>query len=382
MESRKKLTVLVDTFHLFQALTGIKTYTMELCKGLERLEDNNIRYVSFPSWRHAVNTDLLRGKTSSIFKVLNHALFFFWKAMVLPIYIWIKRVDVVISPDFVAPKMVRKRVVTMPVFHDLFFWEMPQNYNPIWRPYFIWMIKQGLHPNSVIITTSNHIKSKIEGELKPNNPIEVIYQSFKSGASKLEKDSLYKEESLRVEGKYFLHVGVFDKRKNLPFLIRAFHKFYHQVDKDFFLVLAGSKGLSIKHDEWDTCQNLIVDLKLEERILMPGFVSEEQLALLYRNAYAYVFPSLEEGFGIPILEAMQNKVPVLVSNKEPLPEIGGDSVLLFDPYKIEDLVLKMEETLDSNLRDKLVEKGSKRVLEFSSSSFANNMHKMIIKHCM
>ena len=376
----KKYSVLVDTFHLYQALTGIKTYTTELCRGLEAIEDDNIQYVTFPYWKKALQSSFLRGSTSPYIKLLNHFLFFTWKLIVLPIYVVMKRIDVVISPDFVAPMFVSKRVITMPVIHDLFFWEMPSNYNPIWRPYFLWMIRRGINNRSVLLTTSEYIKKKIQDTFHYNIPVEVAYQSYRQPASHNHEIVLSQIHPVLKPENYFLHAGVFDVRKNIPFLIKGFSRYLTLSGESKYLVLVGSAGLSMKHDDWKTCKQLIDELSLNENVIMPGFVDDAQLECLYKNAFSYIFPSKEEGFGIPVLEAMYHGSPVIVSKNGPLTEVGGEAVLSFDPDNLNELVDCMFEIREEEKRQTLIKKGNEQIKKYSSNHFAATVHQIIKTH--
>ncbi|MFZ9046682.1 MAG: glycosyltransferase family 4 protein [Cyclobacteriaceae bacterium] len=380
-DNKKPIVVLVDTFHLFQALTGIKSYTQQLCEGLLDIDDPRFRYVTFPSWKNASRSDFLRGKTSIPFKLLNHLLFFSWKLVVLPLYIFKHRVDVVIAPDFVAPK-TKDSILTVPVLHDLFFWEFPENYNPVWLPIFKKMIYRGIHDKSVILTTSHYIKNKINTTLALEAPIEVAYQSFaarehqKAAYVELSKEEPFFPDTWQ-NTPFFLHAGVFDSRKNIPFLIEAFREFRTQITCDCKLVLIGSRGLSVNHDDWNVCKRLIERYDLSEHVWMPGFVSDNVLKKCYQLAHAYVFPSLEEGFGIPILEAMNEGLPVLVSSQGPLKEIGDNAVLAFDPKQVDSLTRAMKASFDPALREELIAKGKERVRMFTQQQFAQRVHQVV-----
>ena len=113
---------------------------------------------------------------------------------------------------------------------------------------------------------------------------------------------------LPSNAQYFLHVGIFEQRKNLSVLVEAFAEILRDREfEGFYLVLAGSKGVGVFHDARNELKQMIEELGIKDNIVMPGFVPNEYLGGLYKRAFAYVFPSEEEGFGIPVIEAMKSE---------------------------------------------------------------------------
>lgn len=163
-------------------------------------------------------------------------------------------------------------------------------------------------------------------------------------------------EKFGIGKPYLFYVGNAHPHKNIKALIKAF-----EVVKNMYpglsLVLSGPS-----HHFWE-------QIKKKSNLgglIFTGFVTEKELATLYKNALAFVMPSLEEGFGIPVLEAMAAGCPVVSSDMASLPEIGGNACLYFDPKKEEDMVEKLVQiTGDENLRRELIVKGNKRYKEFS-----------------
>ena len=168
-----------------------------------------------------------------------------------------------------------------------------------------------------------------------------------------------------IKSPYILYVGNAHPHKNIEGLIIAFLKLKDsslRQNGDLKLVLAGKsnyfwEGIKKKYDH--------------PKIIYTGFVSDEELASLYKNASVYVEPSFEEGFGLPILEAFAAGCPVVASNIGSLKEVGGDAVLYFDPNDLGDMVEKIYMVLKSeNLSKELIEKGRKRVKLFSWKKMA------------
>lgn len=377
---KKKPRVLIDSFHLFQALTGIRTYTTLLCSGIEKADFEEVDYIICPNWRWLNRTSFLRGKVNIFKKVVNHVLYFFWKQCCLPILILVKRVDLIVATDYLLPyfKFGARGVA---VFHDTFYWELKGNYNPVWRWYFLKSVHLGLNGNTEIIVTSNYIAEKVKKNVGNRIKLSVVYQAPKNldngGEVRIDNNGL----GIPDGSGYFLHVGLFEERKNLRVLIQAFGRLLHNESfKDFYLILAGSRGVGWFHDDFHRLNKLIKDLKLEERVIMPGFVPNKELGNIYRGAFAYVFPSKEEGFGIPIIEAMKLGVPVIISNQPALVEIAGDAALTFEMDSEEELFDEMIKMKSSELRERLIIKGYARAQKFTQDSFVNQFHNVVRKN--
>jgi len=154
-----------------------------------------------------------------------------------------------------------------------------------------------------------------------------------------------------------LCVGALQKRKNTARLVRAFAA----MPQGWRLILAGSHGF-----EAEETLDAISRSPRRADITAAGFVTDQELSALYAQASIFAFPSLDEGFGIPLLEAMMAQVPVLTSNRSALPEVAGDAALLVDPFQEEEIGVALRRLAeDDTLRASLVAKGIRRVARFS-----------------
>jgi glycosyltransferase involved in cell wall biosynthesis len=161
---------------------------------------------------------------------------------------------------------------------------------------------------------------------------------------------------------YLLYIGNAYPHKNLERLIFAFKKLVKD-GLDYQLVLVGGNDYFYEKLKLEI-RNL--ELEIKDRIIFAGFVPDNDLDILYRNAGLYAFPSLYEGFGLPPLEAMARGVPVVSSNATCLPEILGDAALYFNPLDIDDIAKKIKKALkDENLRKNLIEKGLEQIKCYS-----------------
>jgi glycosyltransferase involved in cell wall biosynthesis len=163
-----------------------------------------------------------------------------------------------------------------------------------------------------------------------------------------------------IAGDYILFVGTLQPRKNLIRLVKAFADCRSPI-ADCRLVIAGKKGWL-----YQEIFRRVEELGLEKKVVFTGYVPEGDLPALLSGAHLFVFPSLYEGFGLPVLEAMACGTPVVCSNASSLPEVAGDAALMVDPLDVEGLATAMERVLsDEELRAELTERGFKQARKFS-----------------
>lgn len=202
--------------------------------------------------------------------------------------------------------------------------------------------------------------------------IKVIHHGFDAGLfdqpRNIEKESGLKNR-LGIEGNYILYSGAIQPRKNLITLIKAFEILKKEKgeikgknrNNGLKLVLAGEKAWM-----WENIVKFAQSRLVKEDIIMPGKLKFCDLGHLMRGASLYAYPSLYEGFGITILEAMASGVPVICSQNSSLPEVGGKAVLYFADNSAEDLAQKIEEVLsDDKLRQNLISAGREQIKKFS-----------------
>ena len=167
-----------------------------------------------------------------------------------------------------------------------------------------------------------------------------------------------------IEGPFLFYVGGSDFRKNLEFLIQGFAQIRDQ-GYEGSLVLAG-ETFRMKIPEIQALSRKIREFDLEKRVIRPGYVEDDDLPAFYAAGDLFVFPSLYEGFGLPVLEALACGAPVLASNRSSIPEVGGEVVEYFDPERLVDLVTKVFELLENPARiQQMREAGPGRAAEFS-----------------
>ena len=165
-----------------------------------------------------------------------------------------------------------------------------------------------------------------------------------------------------IKGKYVFSLCSLGKRKNLEFAVRNFYTFIEKNNiNDLKLVLGGSIWAKYKKE-----LNIILDKYDRTKVVLTGYIDEEDLAKYYSNALCFIYPSLYEGFGLPVLEAMQCGCPVITSNTTSLPEVIGDAGIQINPNSDEDMIKAYEKMyFDENFRKECTEKGINRAKQFS-----------------
>jgi glycosyltransferase involved in cell wall biosynthesis len=348
----RKIIVGVDTRDLHIAKTGARTYLEELCKefGFER---NDCHFVYFDT-----DFPVYTGR-NKFFKLIEQFRFILWKQVVLPLKAWSKKCDILFCTDYFVP-YVHLGYKTVPVLHDAFFWEYPEHYNRYWLMVFKYLGVTAAKRSAVIIAPTEYAKNRILEfmQVEPDK-IMAIPEAPKSLPQYPDKESA-------SSPKFILHIGTFEKRKNLVRLIEAFSMLRAQGFTDYVLVLGGQSSPKTDMDDTPNILHAIKQYNVSEYVKMPGYIADKDLSYYYKNAEMYVFPSVNEGFGLPILEAFQHDLPVLIADNTCLPEVGGDAVLMFDPYDVEDLTNKMSQLIsDHELRSSLIDRGKERLKNYS-----------------
>ncbi len=274
--------------------------------------------------------------------------------------------DVLWMPMHNAPLLRPKKIKTVVTIHDLAFKYFPGYFLKKDLLKINLLTRLAVKNADGIITISEFSKKDIL-KFYPGTPaekIKVIYHGFDPDVFQKERDSEKEAEikkRLNIRGKYLLYTGAIQPRKNLEIFIEAFNRLKTGHYADLSLVLAGEKA-------W-LSENIIKKARkspFSADIIMPGKLKFDDLGHLFRGASVFVFPSLYEGFGIPALEAMAAKVPIILANNSSLPEVGCDAALYFEAQNPKDLADKIEKVLGSeNLRSIMVAKGLEQVKKFS-----------------
>ncbi|MBC7225556.1 MAG: glycosyltransferase family 4 protein, partial [Anaerolineae bacterium] len=213
----------------------------------------------------------------------------------------------------------------------------------------------------------------------PRQKVEVVYPGLRAGMAPVEDGARLREvwARYRVQPPYFLYVGTLKPRKNLLRLVRAYARFLAGSGADDApqLVLAGKRGW-----QYEALAREATRLGLESgQIVFPGYVADEDLPALYTGALAFVFPSLYEGFGLPLVEAMACRTPVVTSRTSACGEVAGDAALLVDPLSEEEIAAALAQVAeDGDLRAALAARGRARARDFSWERTARQVLEVLV----
>jgi len=330
-------------------LSGLGYYTANLVSALRKIDFEN-EYILFKN-------SFFCGNLSVPKRIL-------WEQVVFPLQVSAEKIDILHIPAFSPPLFLAKlrKCKIVATLHDLIGIRMPKNNLSLgsrfyWSKYLAMMSKNV----DMIITDSNYSKQDIVELLKlPEEKVKVVHLSPASIFRPVEdKEKIkYIKTKYNVDEKgYILYVGNIEFRKNLLLLVRIWEKF--QIEHKLLLVGTITEYAQVLMKE-------IKEKRLESRIIFTGYVPLEELLLLYNGATLFVYPSLYEGFGLPVLEAMACGVPVVASNVTALPEIVGDAGMLASPTDVNEFGYAIVKILsDISLQNLLRKKGLSRVKMFS-----------------
>jgi len=345
--------------------TGDETVFFNLVKNLTEIKSNN-QYFLFTDRNAEKNSDLKAeiGKLNlkNNFKIIfiNSPNRFWWNLWALPNYLKKNPVDI-FHTQYIAPFWLPKKVKLVLTIHDISFNFFPQFIKKSDLFFLKMLIPRSLKMATKVIAVSEFTKKEIEKYYHiPGEKIATIHNGvdFELFNKNIAPEKLEKtRKKYNLPENFILYIGTLQPRKNIPALVGALNTLHEKYNlRDMELVIAGNRKA---HNFDPKIDGAIKKYDLQKNIVFPGWIDEEDKPTLYKLARCFVFPSLYEGFGIPIVEAMAAGVPVISSNITCLTEVGKDGAIFADPGKPEEFTKKIHEVLsDENLRDNLIEKGT------------------------
>ncbi len=271
------------------------------------------------------------------------------------------RPDLLFVPAHVLPPVRPRR--TLVTIHDLGFLYFPEAHPPCQRRYLALSTRWNATVSTHILADSKATRTALlETYGIPQAKITVVYPGYDTTLQPVDDAHILQSVRARytITGPYILSLGRIQPRKNLTRLISAFNAMRTR-HPQLQLVLAGPTG-------WlaDPIREHVRALGLQERVIFPGYIAEEDKAALLSGAALFAFPSLYEGFGFPVLEAQACDVPVLTSTTSSLPEVAGAGAWLVDPAKTSAITEGMHRLLtDADLRRELIDRGRANLKRFS-----------------
>lgn len=361
----------IDIRDLKIARTGAKTYLQELIQAWQALPGASIELLDSPLPVYSGSNILL--------KLVEHWRFFWWKQIQLPQLAIRNNCTHLFCSDFFLP-LHKRGLKTIGVLHDAFFWESPEHYNAIWLFLFHRLAVPAAHKANLLIVPTQYAKERILSFENFNAHKILVVQEAAKSLPNVPDHAAYLITHFKAlqEAPYFLHVGVFEKRKNLVQLVKAF-AIVHLKYPQYKLVLVGEPSMKNALNDYPAIQQCIRELQIENAVVQLGYLEAESLAAIYQGATAYIFPSLNEGFGLPVLEAFNAGIPVLCANNSALPEVAANAALYFDPHNYQEMAAQMQAVMESvSIRQDLIEKGKNRLTNFNWHRTAMAIQEAII----
>lgn len=319
-----KIKIGVDARLLALQLTGIGRYTVEMLRALQAQDAALRLYTPAPpllldAWQR--NVVLRHGhSTHRLGRML-------WSQTALPKWAAQDVVDVFWGATHRLPQTLPDRMARVVTIHDLVWRHAPQTMRPLSRWMEARLMPQAIRLADVIMADSQSTADDVQAEFPAaRGRVRVVHLGSTRLAHARGKEAL---RQWGVNRPYVLAVGTLEPRKNLRHLLQAYATLPQAFRAGHQLLLVGGKG-------WGggSIATLVAELELENDVVVCGYVNDEELATLYTHALCLALPSLYEGFGLPLVEAMSCGTPVITSNLSSLPEVAGPAGLLVDPYDV------------------------------------------------
>ncbi|MBI4040834.1 MAG: glycosyltransferase family 4 protein [Deltaproteobacteria bacterium] len=355
----------IDVSRLAFTRTGVGNYVYHLIHHLARLDGHN-EYFLYPRfWSCYPKRFPIAELPSNLnFKVWN----FEKRSNLFGCFLFGNKtsmageVDVVHSTNIVAPCLKNSKLIV--TLHDLTYHVYPKWHtvrNVLFSRYYT---KRAVQRAYKIIVDSESTKKDLLAYYKiEESKIKVIYLAAAPYFYPEQDPSVIQtmRESLGTMGDFILYVGTLEPRKNLEALLCAYARLVSENKEIFPLVISGTPGW-----KYSSLFKLVHKLNLSQKIKFLGYVSNDALRVLYSTASIFVYPSLYEGFGLPVVEAMACGAPVITSGVSSLPEVSGDAALLIDPKKTDEIYEALKRLFENeNLRNQLRVKSLKQSQKFS-----------------
>ena len=362
-----------DAKRAFENQTGLGNYSRDLINTYSLLNPKFQILLFASKIFQNKRLDFLKSRYNiKIVKPKNFFYQFFqsiWRSFGILIDLKKEKVDIFHGLSHEIPFGIDKtKIKTVVTIHDLIFLRLPQYFNIFDRLIYYHKVKYACKRSDKIIAISNQTKSDIMKYFKiDSKKIEVVYQSCNS-IFKSQKKNIIKKD-LGLPKNYILYVSSIEERKNLLTLIKALN-----VMKSKNLVVVGDgKGYKEK------CVDYIKNNNLQKRIYFKHNLNLEEIAIAYRNASILVYPSIYEGFGIPILEALYSKIPVITTKGGCFEEAGGTHTKYVNTKNTDEIVSAIKEIEDNpDIRKEMIDNGYAHAKTFCDKSVNEKLNNIYL----
>lgn len=350
----------------WENLAGVGQYAYQLIRHLPQVDDRNeyrLVFIFFRSRHLATVRELCPNRAKArVCRIPGRFVTPLFNAGVLPLEVVAGRADIFHSPLTMGARLLAGRLIV--TVHDLMHVHNPEFLPPGWVPGMTADMRSALRWADLIIAVSHFtMRDLIETFGFPESRIRVVHHGVDAAFAPLADTREIERVRVKygIPGRYVLTVGTLEPKKNHLGLIQAFFRATDGPLADYSLVLAGGRRWA-----WPAVDRHLETISDAHRVILPGFVPASDLPALYNGATCFVLPSLFEGFGIPVVEAMACGTPVIASNVAALPEVVGGAGILVDPTNVSDLAEALRAVvLDERLQATLRRRGLERAKGFT-----------------
>lgn len=353
------MKVLIEDGIAIASHSGIGRYTQNLVRELGRLED--VEVVQSPPGAAIKKT---RPRT------LRRLLYYVWLETRFQARLSEAAPDIAHFTNYLVPSVRKAKAKYVATIHDLAAWKCPWTLPSGYARYLRWAIGRAVKTADLILTPSDFVNRQVVELFRlSQDKVKTVYNGATTfSAPSIGIETPYIEQTRRrfgLDRPFLLFAGTLEERKNIPTLLRAFARLATSLDLQ--LVLVGRPGYG-----FERIQKCLREPPFPRRCIVTGFIPDDELAALYRLAEAFVFPSQYEGFGIPLLEAMESGTPVVASRIPSAVEVAGEAALYYDdPFDDQALGERITEVLTSpSLRADLASRGKTRAADFAWEKLA------------
>ncbi|MBT9150339.1 MAG: D-inositol 3-phosphate glycosyltransferase [candidate division WS2 bacterium] len=353
---------------------GIGNYTLKLIQNLAEIDIKN-EYILYTDIDDSNN--VLPKKDNFKTKKIFPSNYFLWEQISLPIQAKRDAVEILHCTGNTAPILLDRRIKLVSSIMDVMYLkdysELPRSaslYQRMGRLYRKVVVPRTAGRISMVLTISEFSKKDIMKHIPEfdNNRIKVVYLAANESFGQVDKILALQKirNKFGIDCNYILTLGAADPRKNTELVIKKFIELKEENDIKEKLLIVG-----IPNWKQTKFYDIVQESNFKKDVMFTDFVSEDDMILLYNGASMFLYPSLYEGFGMPVLEAMACGVPVITSNITSMPEIAGDAAILINPRNPEELKNSILTLLnDKKLRNDLRERGFRQAKKFSWKKMA------------